>query len=440
MKRGSTMSVLASSADPVRLPKSEAPVGRILHEFAVSRETRNVRSVTVTLVVRQVLVGGSDSQRLHLAVEVAAFQAKSRGRLGHVPAMLLQFPQYEFPLVGAACLMQRRVRMVRAFRGAAEEFGREVMRLDARLGANDDKPLDEVSQFSNITRPGIADKDFHGGVTELARFLSVGRAEFAQEISCQRGDVLPAVAQGRHVKGNHVQAIEKILAKGAARDFLFEMLVRCGDDAHVDAQGSVGAYALEALFLEYPQNFRLRAEAHVSDFIEEERPAVGLLKFTDLVFRRAGKAALNMPEELGLDQFLRNRRAIDFPERTLAAKARSVQRARNELLARAALTVDQHAAVGRCRDGYLLAQRFHRNAVADNLVAATQFAAQQLVFIFEAALLNGVANQNDDLLKRKGFLDEIEGAELCGPHGCLDCAVTGNHDDRRRPRGRLQAT
>src|SRR6266550_4941219 len=271
------MSVLASSADPVRLVKSETPVGGILHESAVSRETRNVRSVTVTLLVRQVLVGGSDSQRLYFAVEVAALQAKSRGRLRHVPAMLLQFPQYEFPLVGAAGLMQRRVRMVRAFRGAAEEFGRKVMRLDARLGADDDEPLDEVSQFANISRPGVADENFHGGVAELARFLSVGRAEFAQEISCQRGDVLPAVAQGRHAKGNHVQAIEKILAKGAARDFLFEMLVRCGDDAHVDAQGSVGAHALEALFLEDPQNFRLRAQAHVADFIEEERPAVGLL-------------------------------------------------------------------------------------------------------------------------------------------------------------------
>ena len=101
------MNVLARSADPVRLPKSETPVGRILHEFALSRETRNVQSVTVTLLVRQVLVGGSDPQRLHLAVEVAALQAKSRGRLRHVPAMLLQFPQYEFPLVGAACLMQR---------------------------------------------------------------------------------------------------------------------------------------------------------------------------------------------------------------------------------------------------------------------------------------------------------------------------------------------
>ena len=183
----------------------------------------------------------------------------------------------------------------------------------------------------------------------------------------------------------------------------------------------------------------MRAKAHVADFIEEERPAIGLLKFTDLVFRRAGKAALNVPEELGLDQLLRNRRAIDFHERPLGAKARGMQRTRNELLARTAFTVNQHAAVGRGRNGDLLAQRLHGNAIADNLVAVTQFAPQQLVLIFETALLNGVADQNNDLLKREGFLDEVEGAEFCGPHGCLDCAVTGNHDDSGRPRRRLQA-
>ena len=67
-----------------------------------------------------------------------------------------------------------------------------------------------------------------------------------------------------------------------------------------------------------------------------------------------------------------------------------MQRARNEFLACAALTIDQDAPVGWRRDGNLLAERLHGHAVADNLVAVTQFAAEQLVLFFEAALLNGV--------------------------------------------------
>ena len=105
------------------------------------------------------------------------------------------------------------------------------MRLNARLGAYDNQALDEIAQFPDISGPGIANKNFRGGVAELAHFLSICGAEFSQEKSRQRGDVFLAVAQSRHVKGDHVQPVEKILAKGAARYLLFEMLVCRGDDA-----------------------------------------------------------------------------------------------------------------------------------------------------------------------------------------------------------------
>ena len=134
----------------------------------------------------------------------------------------------------------------------------------------------------------------------------------------------------------------------------------------------------------------MRAEAHVADFVKEQRTAVGLLKFADFVFRRTGKAALDVAKKLGFDQFLRDRRAVDFHKGALAPKTRGMQRARNEFLACAALTIDQDAPVGWRRDGNLLAERLHGHAVADNLVAVTQFAAEQLVLFFEAALLNGV--------------------------------------------------
>ena len=242
-----------------------------------------------------------------------------------------------------------------AFRHSAEKLGRKVMRLDAGLRANNDQPLDKISQFADISRPGIANKNFGSGIAELTQFLSVGGTEFPQEIPGQRGDVLLAVAQSRHVKGNHVQAVEKILAKCSARNFLLQVFVRCGDDAHVDAQGFVGAHALEALFLKHAQNFRLRAQAHVADFIEKERTAVGFLKFADFVFCRTGKAALDVAEELRFDQLLGNRGAINFHERAFAAKARGMQGARNKFLARAAFTIDKDAAVGRRGDGDLLA-------------------------------------------------------------------------------------
>src|SRR6266404_1687336 len=107
-----------------------------------------------------------------------------------------------------------------------------MVRLDPRLGAHNHQPLYEVAQLTDVSRPRIANEDFHRRVAELPRLLRVSRTEFGQEISGQRGDVFLAVAQGRHVKRNYVEAIEKILAERTARDLLFEMLVGRGDDPH----------------------------------------------------------------------------------------------------------------------------------------------------------------------------------------------------------------
>src|SRR5438034_10641873 len=112
--------------------------------------------------------------------------------------------------------------MMRAFGDSAKKFGREVMRLNARLGAYDNQALDEIAQFPDISGPGIANKNFRGGVAELAHFLSIRGAEFSQEKSRLRGDVFLAVAESRHERGEHVSPAEKPLRTGGARCLVFD--------------------------------------------------------------------------------------------------------------------------------------------------------------------------------------------------------------------------
>src|SRR6267143_28729 len=145
-----------------------------------------------------------------------------------------------------------------------------------------------------------------------------------------------------------------------------------------------------------------------------------------------------MAEELGFDQLFRNGRAVHFHEGPLAAQACGVQGVSYQFLAGAALAINQHAAVRRCGHGDLLAQRLHRHAVADHLIAMAQFASQQLVFLFQAPLLNRVSNENNYFFEREPLFDEIESTQLRSAHSCFDRAVARNHDDCRRPRRRLQ--
>ena len=107
-------------------------------------------------------------------------------------------------------------------------------------------------------------------------------------------------------------------------------------------------------------------QRHVADFVQEQRAAIGLLQLADLVFQRAGEAALAMAEQLAFDQLFGNRRAVHFDEGLAGARAGGVNRVRDQFLAGAALAENQHAAVGGGHQRQLLAQRFHRHALADD--------------------------------------------------------------------------
>src|SRR5215831_229534 len=112
---------------------------------------------------------------------MAALETERSGGLRHVPAVLLQLAENEFTFISAACFVKRGIGMMRTLGDAAKEFGGEVVRLDARLGTNDDQALHEIPKFANVSRPGIEKQNLHGCFTELACFLAVRRAELPEK-------------------------------------------------------------------------------------------------------------------------------------------------------------------------------------------------------------------------------------------------------------------
>ena len=96
-------------------------------------------------------------------------------------------------------------------------------------------------------------------------------------------------------------------------------------------------------------------------------PPFGLLEAAAALRIRAGERALLVAEQLGLEQLGGNRRGVQRDERLGRARAVLVQRARDELLARARLAGDQHrdARARQTADGaeHLL----HRRRAAEQL-------------------------------------------------------------------------
>src|SRR4029453_14448152 len=86
-----------------------------------------------------------------------------------------------------------------------------------------------------------------------------------------------------------------------------------------------------------------------ADLREENRAAVGGHELAGLLAHRPGEAAFLVAEELGLDELLGDRRAIDLDQRPVLARAELVDRPRHQLLAGAALAGDQYGGGGRSR-------------------------------------------------------------------------------------------
>ena len=95
----------------------------------------------------------------------------------------------------------------------------------------------------------------------------------------QQWDIILALVQGRHMEHNHAEPVVKVFPEIALGNLFLQIFVRGCDypDVHLDVL--VASHARKLLFLEHPEDLCLGGKAHVSDLVEEESAAVGLLEF-----------------------------------------------------------------------------------------------------------------------------------------------------------------
>ncbi len=297
------------------------------------------------------LLAGADAEGFHFAVEVGAFEAEGLGGAGDVAHAAVEFFEDVVALVGFASLQEGGELFATvgatvgggAAVGALDEHG-EVLGFDALdFGIEDEDALHDVAELADVAGPVVGLEGGEGGVGDFYVGAAVLLAELGEEFAGEKRDVFFAVAEGRDEERDDVEAIEEVFAEVAAGDLFFEIFVGGGDDAGVDVDGGGGTDGVEALFVEGAEDFGLRLEAHVADFVEEEGAAVGSLEgaaFLGGLVGAAGARSVAIAEEFGFDVVLGDGGAVEFDEDAVAAEGLGVDGAGDEFFAGAGFAED----------------------------------------------------------------------------------------------------
>src|SRR5439155_1007908 len=224
----------------------------------------------------------------------------------------------------------------------------------------------------------------------------------------EQRDVFRAVLELWDVNRNDPQAVIEIFAQPARLDRFFRVTIRRSDEAHVDdGIGCLAADAANDTVLNYAQQLRLCRLGHLEQLIQKECAAVGTLQQAGFVAHGAGERALHVAEHLRFEQRFGQRGAVQRDQRVAAAPAVRVDELCNQLLARAALTRDEHR---RVRGGHAAREidrpaEYRRNAQhLDPITVAVllrELGLLLLRFLRDADGMHRAADENLEMRDRK---------------------------------------
>ena len=216
-----------------------------------------------------------------------------------------------------------------------------------RARRHDYRPLNEILQFADVTRPMMAFERFHHFLGDAVDRFVLSLGELSNEVSCQKRDIAVSFPQGRQVDGKDIQPVVKIGAKLLLLDHAPQVLIGRRDHAHVHWDGAAATKALDLPLLQNAQEFRLEFQGKVADFIEEQRAAIRGLEASLTVGNGARKGASLVSEELTLHQRRGNCGAIDGHEWLLPPRAGGVDGICHHLLPGACLPANEDGAIHR---------------------------------------------------------------------------------------------
>src|SRR5262249_4054343 len=234
-----------------------------------------------------------------------------------------------------------------------------------------DGALHDVFEFADVPRPRIVAEHLSRLGGDHIDATVHAQSKLADEVVDERVDVVGTLAQRRQRDRADVQAGVEVVTEVSRFDHPGKIAVRGGDHADIDVDRTGSAETLEFLLLQHAEEFWLQLERDLAHLIEEQCATVCKLEPPDPLRDRSGERPPLVAEELALEQARGDGGTADLDEGLVAAPARIVDGARNQLFSRAGLAEEENRRVGRCHDLNLVQNVSQRRTVADDLPCFT---------------------------------------------------------------------
>ena len=99
-----------------------------------------------------------------------------------------------------------------------------------------------------------------------------------------------------------VDSEEQVFSEGALVDHCFKVFVGRGENAHTDGAFFGSADLSNKSFFDHGEELGLEWEVEISDFVQEDSPAIGHFKESLACDLRVGEGAFFVTKEFGFDE------------------------------------------------------------------------------------------------------------------------------------------
>src|SRR5229473_4960624 len=247
------------------------------------------------------------------------------------------------------------------------------------------RALDHILEFSYVSRPMISAQRVHCRRRNRIHDLFHASRKLLREVPHQERNISLAFPQGWNVDGKNIQTKEEIGPELLLAYHRFEIAVRRSNQTRVGPKRARASQPLELPLLQHAEQFGLQFKRNFSDFVQENRTAVGHFEAANALRDRSRECALLVSEQLAFEQACRNGRAVELHEGLRAPWAQIMNGTRDQFLSRACLPVNQHRRIRRRNGSHVFEDFAQRSAISDDL-GKIHFRAD---FIFQIQLFFG---------------------------------------------------